>query len=195
MQPAFSGSLKDLCGQEFTELLTWEMTCKVWMTTLKSSLKGYLNHTVQRLEIYSTAKWENILSLFINIVSTRTINMWNLQFLGNDQRKWKRRFAIYEPPEFSSGTAVLFATEPKYKCRNVRMYHVYQTVDQVKSVAIIDFVNICTDISSVRRTNADESVWNILTNNLRVNKGVESNLCDFTYPLGQNKIPSTKELK
>ena len=70
--------------------------------------------------------------------------MGKVQSLGNDQRRSKGRFAIYE---FSSGTAVLFATEPKYKCRNVRMYHVYKIVEsgnfgQAKVVAIINYVNV-----------------------------------------------------
>ena len=74
-------------------------------------------------------------------------------------KRSRRRFTIREDPGYQHGTAALFATEPKYKCDNVKMYHVYKIVQigsgQDRGYAIIDLVNVCTDISFVRRSNVD----------------------------------------
>ena len=70
-------------------------------------------------------------------------------------------FAIYEPPQFKPDSGIfLFATEPTHKSRNVKMCHIYQITEsqtrgQTKLVAIIDYVNVCTDVSTVRRANVN----------------------------------------
>ena len=74
-------------------------------------------------------------------------------------KRSRRRFTIREDPGCQDGTAALFATEPKYKCDNVKMYHVYKIVQigsgQDRGFAVIDLVNVCTDISFVKRSNVD----------------------------------------
>ena len=79
--------------------------------------------------------------------------MGNVPSENVDQRRSRRKFIICESPEFRNGAAALFATEPKFKCDNVRMYHVYKIIEtvsngQAKDIAIIDHVNVCTDIRS-----------------------------------------------
>ena len=74
-------------------------------------------------------------------------------------KRSRRKFTICEDPVHQDGTAALFATEPKYKCDNVKMYHVYKIIQvgsgQVRGYAIIDLVNVCTDISFVKRSDVD----------------------------------------
>ena len=86
--------------------------------------------------------------------------MGNASSENTDQKRSRRKVTICEAPEFRSGTAALFATEPKYKCDNVKMYHVYKIVDtgsygQAREVAIIDYVNVCHDITFVKRSYVD----------------------------------------
>ena len=73
-----------------------------------------------------------------------------------EQIKSRRRVTICEspvnPPD--SKEPCLFATEPKFKSRDVKMYHVYrvtETTGLTKTMAIIDIANICRDISSLMR--------------------------------------------
>ena len=45
---------------------------------------------------------------------------------------------------------IMFTTEPKYKCNNVQMYHIFvtETMGRTrKTVAITDMYVVCTDIS------------------------------------------------
>ena len=89
-----------------------------------------------------------------------TCKMGNVPSENTDQKRSRRKVTICEAPEFRSGTAALFATEPKYKCDNVKMYHVYKIVDtgsygQAREVAIIDHVNVCHDITFVKRSYID----------------------------------------
>ena len=89
-----------------------------------------------------------------------TYKMGNVPSENTDQKRSRRKVTICEAPEFRSGTAALFATEPKYKCDNVKMYHVYKIVDtgsygQAREVAIIDYVNVCHDITFVKRSDVD----------------------------------------
>ena len=76
-----------------------------------------------------------------------------------DLKRSRRKFTICESPELKDGAAALFATEPKYKCDNVKMYHVYKVIEtgsgQARDYAIIDYVNVCTDISFVKRSDVD----------------------------------------
>ena len=79
---------------------------------------------------------------------------------NSDQKRSRRKVTICEDPEFRTGTAALFATEPKYKCDNVKMYHVYKitgtgSYGQAREIAIIDYVNICHDITFVKRSDVD----------------------------------------
>ena len=90
-----------------------------------------------------------------------TYEMGNVPSSENvDQKRSRRKFTICEAPGFRSGAAALFATEPKYKCDNVKMYHMYKIIDtgsygQAIEVAIIDLVNVCYDITFVQRVDVD----------------------------------------
>ena len=74
-----------------------------------------------------------------------------------EQRRSRKRFAISDSSVSPPGIKepFLFATEPKCKSRDIIMYHVYSitetTIGETKSVAIDDLVNVCSDISSVKR--------------------------------------------
>ena len=49
----------------------------------------------------------------------------------------------------------LFATEPKHKCDNVKMYHVYRITEIFgtnKTMAIIDIADVSTDTSAVKKS-------------------------------------------
>ena len=76
-----------------------------------------------------------------------------------DLKRSRRKFTICRNPELKDGTAALFATEPNHKCRNVKMYHMYKIIEigsgQARGYAIIDYVNICTDIAFVKRSDVD----------------------------------------
>ena len=68
--------------------------------------------------------------------------MGNVQSTLEEKRS--RRFAISDTESpIRTNESFLFATEPKHKSRDMRMYHVYsitQTmVGKTKSVAIVDF--------------------------------------------------------
>ena len=86
--------------------------------------------------------------------------MGNVPSENTDQKRSRRKVTICEAPEFRTGTAALFATEPKYKCDNVKMYHVYKIIEtgsygQAREIAFIDHVNVCHDITFVKRSNVD----------------------------------------
>ena len=78
-----------------------------------------------------------------------------------EQKRSRRRFTVNEsninPPNVKR--PFLFATEPKYKTRDVQMYHIYGITETVnksrKTVAITDMHNICLDIGSVKRIPVD----------------------------------------
>ena len=56
---------------------------------------------------------------------------------------------------------LLFVTESKFKSEDIKVYHVddiTETMGEVKTVAIVDLVNICTDTSSVKRAPTNEIV-------------------------------------
>ena len=80
---------------------------------------------------------------------------------SSEQRRSRRRFTIAEssvkPP--STKEPFLFATEPKYKTKDVQMYHIYGITESmgktIKTVAITDLYNVCIDISSVKRNPVD----------------------------------------
>ena len=90
-----------------------------------------------------------------------TCKMGNTPTINVDQKRSRRKFTICEAPEFRNGTAALFATEPKFKCDNVRMYHIYKIIEtgscdgQAKEIAIFDYINVCNDITFVKRSNVD----------------------------------------
>ena len=90
-----------------------------------------------------------------------TYEMGNTPSDNTDHKRSRRKVTICEAPEFRSGTAALYATEPKYRCDNVKMYHVYKIISetgsngQAREIAIIDHVNVCHDISFVKRSNVD----------------------------------------
>ena len=91
--------------------------------------------------------------------------MGNVPSENVDQRRSRRKFTICESLELKNGTSALFVTEPK--CKDVRMYHVYKVIGlgsngQAKDIAIIDYVNVCTNISFVKRSNVDGIMWNTL---------------------------------
>ena len=72
------------------------------------------------------------------------------------QKRSRRRFAISDSKSPTrTNEPFLFATKPKHKSRDVRMYYVYSItetmVGKTKSVTIVDLVHVCTDISSIRR--------------------------------------------
>ena len=77
------------------------------------------------------------------------------------EQKRSRRFTVNEsnidPPNVKK--PFLFATEPKYKTRDVQMYHIFGITETVnksrKTVAITDLYNVCIDIGSVRRVSVD----------------------------------------
>ena len=56
----------------------------------------------------------------------------------------------------------MFATEPKYKTKDVQMYHIYGITESlgktIKTVAITDLYNVCVDISFVKRDPVDGMV-------------------------------------
>ena len=86
--------------------------------------------------------------------------MGNVPSENTDQKRSRRKVTICEDPEFRTGTAALFATEPKYKCSNVKMYHVYKIIGtgsygQAREIAIMDYVNVCHDITFVKRSDVD----------------------------------------
>ena len=80
---------------------------------------------------------------------------------SSEQRRSKRRFTIAEssikPP--GSKEPFLFATEPKYKSKDVQMYHIYGITEfmrgSMKTVVITDLHNVCVDISFVKRGPVD----------------------------------------
>ena len=89
-----------------------------------------------------------------------TYKMGNVPSENIDQKRSRRKVTICEAPEFRSGTAALFATEPKYKCDNVKMYHVYKIIEtgsygQAREIAFMDYVHVCHDITFVKRSNVD----------------------------------------
>ena len=77
------------------------------------------------------------------------------------QRRSRRRFTIAEssikPPSIKE--PFLFATEPKYKTKDVQMYHIYGITESMrgsmKTMAITDLYNVCVDISFVKRSPVD----------------------------------------
>ena len=84
--------------------------------------------------------------------------------MGNVQSKLEqkrsRRFAISDSKSSTrTNEPFLFTTEPKHKSRDVKMYHVYRItetmVGKTKSVAIVDLVHVCSDISSIKRVPAN----------------------------------------
>ena len=80
---------------------------------------------------------------------------------SSEQRRSRRRFTIAEssikPP--GSKEPFLFGTEPKYKSKDVQMYHIYGITEfmrgSMKTVAITDLYNVCVDISFVKRSPVD----------------------------------------
>ena len=80
---------------------------------------------------------------------------------SSEQRRSRRRFTIAEssvrPP--SSKEPFLFATEPKYRSKDVQMYLIYGITEfmrgSTKTVAIPDMYNVCVDISFVKRSPVD----------------------------------------
>ena len=78
-----------------------------------------------------------------------------------EQKRSRRRFTVNESNigPLSVKKPFLFATEPKFKTRDVQMYHIYgitETADKSrKAVAITDMHNVCLDISFVKRIPAD----------------------------------------
>ena len=73
-----------------------------------------------------------------------------------EQKRSKSRFAISDSEgPTRTNKPFLFATEPKHKSRDVKMYHIHSItetmVGKTRSVAIVDLVHVCIDISSVKR--------------------------------------------
>ena len=67
---------------------------------------------------------------------------------STEQRRSRRKFTIAEssvrPP--STKEPFLFATEPKHKTKDVKMYHIY---------GITEAITVCLDISFVKRSPVD----------------------------------------
>ena len=80
---------------------------------------------------------------------------------SSEQRRSRRRFTIAEPSirPPSAKEPFLFATEPKYKSKDVQMYHIYGITEftrgSIKTVAITDLYDVCVDISFVKRQPLD----------------------------------------
>ena len=72
-----------------------------------------------------------------------------------EQKRSRKRFTIFhsESPT-RTNEPLLFATESKHKSKDVRMY-LETMVSKTKSVAIVDLIHVCSDISSVKRVPAD----------------------------------------
>ena len=74
-----------------------------------------------------------------------------------EQRRSRRRFTIAESSikPLSTKEPFPFATEPKYKTKDVQMHHIYGITEfmrgSMKTVAITDMYNVCVDISFVER--------------------------------------------
>ena len=53
----------------------------------------------------------------------------------------------------------MFATEPKYKTKDVQMYHIYGITESmgktIKTVAMTDLYHVCIDTDSVKRNPVD----------------------------------------
>ena len=83
---------------------------------------------------------------------------------SSEQRRSRRTFTIPEsgirPP--SKKEPFLFATELKYKTKDVQMYHIYGITETmgktIKIVAITDLYNVCVDISFMKRDPVDGMV-------------------------------------
>ena len=80
---------------------------------------------------------------------------------SSEQRRFRRRFTIAESSIRSPDAKepFLFATEPKHKPEDVKMYQIYSITEfmrgSVKTVAIADLYNMCVDISFVKRQPVD----------------------------------------
>ena len=83
---------------------------------------------------------------------------------SSEQRRSRRRFTIAESSIRSPDAKepFLFATEPKYKSKDVQMYHIYGITEfmrgSMRTVAITDLYNVCVDISFVKRHPVDGNV-------------------------------------
>ena len=79
---------------------------------------------------------------------------------SSEQRR-SRRFTIAESSIRSPDAKepFLFATEPKYKSKDVQMYHIYGITEfmrgSMRTVAITDLYNVCIEISFVKRHPVD----------------------------------------
>ena len=103
--------------------------------------------------------------LMSNVPIIVTCNLESLKMgsvhSSSEQGRSRRRFTIAEsnirPP--SKKEPFLFATEPKYKSKDVEMYHIYGITEfmrgSMKTVAITDLYNVCVDISFVKRQPVD----------------------------------------
>ena len=99
-------------------------------------------------------------ALFIVTNKVKSLKMGSVHS-SSEQRRSRRRFTIAEssikPP--STKEPFLFATEPKYKTKDVQMYHIYGITESMrgsmKTVAITDLYNVCVDISFVKRSPVD----------------------------------------
>ena len=73
------------------------------------------------------------------------------------ERRSRRRFTIVGSSirPSNANEPFLFATEPKYKSKDVQMYHIYGITEfmrgSMKTVAITDLYKVCVDINFVKR--------------------------------------------
>ena len=76
---------------------------------------------------------------------------------SSEQRRSRRRFTIAESSIRSPDAKepFLFDTKPKYKSKDVQMYHIYGIIEfmrgSMRTVPITDMYNMCVDISFVKR--------------------------------------------
>ena len=74
--------------------------------------------------------------------------------MNSEIRRSRRRVTVCET---SRSEPFLFVTEPKQKCSDVKMYHVYrinETFGSRKIMTII-FADVCTDKTAVKRAVVD----------------------------------------
>ena len=94
------------------------------------------------------------------MIDTKSLKMGNVHS-KSEQRRSRRRFTIADSSIRSPDAKepFLFATEPKYKTKDVQMYHIYGITESMRgsrrSVAITDMYNVCVDISFVKRHPVD----------------------------------------
>ena len=75
--------------------------------------------------------------------------------MNSEIRRSKRRVTVCET---SRSEPFLFVIEPKQKCSDVKMYHVYritETFGPRRTMAIINIADVCTDMVAVKRAVLD----------------------------------------